>query len=699
MSDSDAPRWDRRLPSRTPRPNAVRETLSRRQWVLLAIGLTGLVVGLVGVGAPGIFGGIELSAAILFIAALLALGQASRIGYRRLVRGERAAWLPPVESRSDVDRPGVSFDEDLAEATAAGTRSGATGGTRVSAGHFARNAVRRRLADAVTRVVTHREGVDAETAERAIETGAWTADAAAGDLLRAGEGEPAAAAQPPDEQDASSGPSEPQIAPFPAVDEQATGGLAERLSAVLGGGTDVGTGARRATASLAAGLGGVESGALRVGDPGVDLGRDRWEAGVWETDHWRGVGSLGLVTLAIAVFGESPTLALAGAVFVGYAGYAWLFDAPSVDLAVERSFTPAAPDPGDHVTVTVAIENVGSAMLADCRVIDRVPDRLSVVDGCARHATAIAPGTRITFSYDVLAVAGDHAFGELAVAARDPSGERERTVTVEGGEETLSCAPAAVQGSVPLHPQASGVVGRVLADVGGSGTTFRSVREYRRGDPRKRIDWNRKARTGELGTLEFDEEHAATVVVLVDVRPAAALAPAPDRLSAIDRGLGGASQLLDTLLGDGDRVGVATVGLDWEYIDPATGGPHRAAMQALLHREEASAAAASGYSFNPRHYRRQLARRLSGDTQIVLFSPLCDDVPVDLARWLHAHGHRVTVFSPDPTGTGTVGGALSRIDRALHASRLRSAGVRVVDWPAEESLDVAVDRAQARWAT
>jgi uncharacterized repeat protein (TIGR01451 family) len=740
VSDREETPWRSLRETGLPAPAASDVSLSRRQVVLVFGGVGLVVAGVVGVVAPGVVADLDLPTLLVFLVALLALGFASRSGYKRLRRGERATSFEVVETRRDVARPGADLDEYLREGTRSNTGDSVKG-YRVSQGHHARKMLRRHVEALAERVVQHRDRVDEETARTAVERGAWTADPAARSLFtdepnaEAADGAddapetaaPTAATTAPREAAASTDDGEPGyevaeggdmttatagerrgaaqqppatsgVSPLPAVSTGREGGIGLRVSKLIGGEPDFRTGIRHATASLAAGVPGVSGDDLDGGRRLVDAGDLTWREGVWDTEHWRGVGSIGLLLVGLGALAEAPTLALAATVYVGYAGYAWLLSPPIPDLAVERTFDPPDPTPGDRVTVTVTVENRGDGFLPDCRLVDQVPDRLAVVAGSARHATALSAGETATFSYDLLAVAGSHDFDELAVAVRDASGQRERSTRVQGDGRTLTCEPAPVTESVPLHPQASGIVGRVPADAGGSGTSFHTVREYRRGDPLDRIDWNRKARTGELGTLQFDEEHAATVVVVVDVREAAALAPGPASLSALDRGLGGASQLVDTLLADGDRVGLATLGLDWTYVRPGTGQAHRADMQALLEREEMRASRTAGYSFNPARYRRRVKRRLPSDAQIVLFSPLCDDDSLGLARWFHARGHRVTVFSPDPTGTGSIGGVLVAIERTLNLSSLRSAGIRVVDWPPDGSLQMAVDRAQGRWS-
>jgi len=704
VTGSDATRWRMLRENRIETPAVAGIRLTRRRVALLVAGSGLLLTGLVGLAAPGLLPDVGVTSIIAFVLAILALGLGVHAGYRRLRRGERATRFPLVETRSDVGRPGADLDETLREATGAGSLDRSLG---VDRGYRARATVRRRVAGVAERVLAHRDGVDAATARAALADGTWTTDPVAGALFAEGNLD-----LPPLEGDAEGGAADSgprrDVSPCPAADRDGERNLHTQLSARLGGGPDFRSALEHATASLAAAVPGVDADVVVDDRPLVAPEADAWEPGIWETEHWRGAGSVGLFLLGLAVLAEAPTLVLVAAVVVGYAGYAWLLSPPAPDLAIEREFEPSDPTPGEDVTVAVTVRNEGDGLLPDCRLVDRVPERLSVTDGSARHATALAPGESATFEYDVLAVAGTHEFGDCAAAVRDPSGQRERTVDVTGEGETLACEPAPVTESVPLHPQASGAVGRVPAAVGGSGTAFHAVREYRRGDPIERIDWNRKARTGDLGTLEFEEEHAATVVVVLDRRPAASLAPGPGARSAVDRGRAGASQLLDTLLADGDRVGVATVAMDWDFRPPGRGATHRVELRALLQGDESTSGPATkdpatnapttGFTFNPARYRRRLARRLPGDAQVALFTPLCDDASASIARWLAARGHGVTVFSPDPTGTGTVGGTIVGIERALELSALRAAGVRVVDWAPSESLDTAVDRARERWS-
>lgn len=439
-------------------------------------------------------------------------------------------------------------------------------------------------------------------------------------------------------------------------------------------------------------------------DPGwlpIDLEAEwgaQWPKHTAATTNWQGLGAFALFTLGLAAFFESASLLLVGGLFVGMAGYTRATTVPDPTLAVEHRFETATPKPGEPVTVDVTVTNDGDDILPDVRLIDVVPPRLAVVDGSPRHATALAPGETVTFSYDVLAVYGNHEFDTLQVASRDLSGRLETTTTIDCEKDVLSCEPGVIQESVPLHPVTSGVTGRVTSDTGGSGQEFRSVREYRHGDSLRRVDWNRMARTGELATLEFREEHAASVVILVDARDSAIRAPSETHLSAVDRSLAGASQLFTSLESDGDRVGLASIGAAPLWIPPGAGSAHRATVRDALQHDPAFRPGAGGDErFVPRRFVRRLRRRLPSDAQLLVFSPLLDDEAVTVVTQLAAHGYPVTLFSPDPTTFDSVGGSVASHRRSRRIETVRENGLRVIEWSADEPLVHAVTRSAGRW--
>ncbi|MFW5938939.1 MAG: DUF58 domain-containing protein [Halolamina sp.] len=420
-------------------------------------------------------------------------------------------------------------------------------------------------------------------------------------------------------------------------------------------------------------------------------------ADVVDTEHWAGIGALAFTAFALGLPFQRPGLFLVALVGVGFAAYARLGEAPPASLTVERSLSEPSPNPDEEVTVTVTVENTGSTMLPDLRLVDGVPPGLSVTDGTARLGTALRPGKRTTFTYTVTATRGTHEWETMTALVRNASGSRERTAEI-AAETTMRCLPQLEASSdLPLRGLTTPYAGRVATDVAGSGIEFHSTREYRQGDPLSRVDWNRYARSGELSTVSFREERAATVVLLIDSREQAYSAPDAETPNAVERSVDAAAEAFSALLGSGDRVGIASFGPETCWLAPATGAQHRATARRLLADHPAFAVAPSENSFYPSISLRRLRRRLPADAQIVLFSPVNDDYIARVAERLDAYGHQLTLISPDPTADDDATRRLARIERDGRLRRLRRHGIRVIDW-GERPLAVELAQATRRWS-
>jgi uncharacterized protein (DUF58 family) len=415
-----------------------------------------------------------------------------------------------------------------------------------------------------------------------------------------------------------------------------------------------------------------------------------------ETNRWRGVTALSLFAAAVGAVLTSPSALLLAVLGVACAAYGQLFNAPSPSLRVERTVDAEDPDPGDEVGVTLTVTNEG-AFLPDLRIVDGVPSGVAVVDGSPRLATALRPGKSATLRYTIGMQRGEFEFDGVRVRARDPSGARETEATIRAATTVAAVPTLFPLDSFPLRSQTVQRVGRVSTSQGGTGVEFHATREYRPGDPLSRVDWRRLARTGELSTVQYREERAATVVVIVDVREQSHVADAEGE-SAVEYGVEAASGISAALLDSGDQVGVAAFGPHWTWVTPGIGRDHRARLRDALGRSR-------GFSTEPPDRRflgalvfRRLKKHLPGDAQVVFCSPLVDDDAVEYVRRIEAGGNPVTVASPDVTGTSTLGQQVARIERASRIRSLRRAGIRVVDWGPGDSFSVAVATARRGWS-
>jgi len=392
------------------------------------------------------------------------------------------------------------------------------------------------------------------------------------------------------------------------------------------------------------------------------------------------------------------------------------------DVAIDRSFEPERPEPGERVRVRLAVENVGDRTLPDVRVVDGVPEGLAV-DGTPATATALRPGETTVIEYAVRPGYDSYRFDPVAVRSRNPAGTDVATVELAPATDALD--PAAAVEEVPLRDRATPHAGRRPADAAGSGVEFYATREYRHGDPRNRIDWRRLARTGELTTVEFREERATTTVFVVDAREAARGGAGVDALTlsayAAVRGLrtlrregasagalaldGGIDPLVDPGRGplevdlfdrldvggdrgpdagtatDGGRPGPAAAGAGGETgHDPSPGsddGP-------LAGRDRAMEAGAERG--------RRLAAHLPPRAQVVFCTPLLDDEPVAVVRALATLGVPVTLLSPDVIDRDSHGGRAAGAARRARVGEIRAAGALLIDWDPDTRLSVALGR-------
>ncbi|MFC5970899.1 DUF58 domain-containing protein [Halomarina salina] len=416
------------------------------------------------------------------------------------------------------------------------------------------------------------------------------------------------------------------------------------------------------------------------------------------TGQRRGMAAAALGLAGVGVLTGQASLVLASVVAVALAAHGRAGTPPSVDLAVERTLSTASPKRDEDVVVSVSVTNEGESTAPDLRFIDGVPEALSVADGSPRHATALRPGESTTFDYEVTAERGHHTFDPLYVVAHDSSGDAARHTEIPVATD-LRCVPALpIPAALPLRATAAGITGQTVTPEGGAGVAFHTIREYRRGDPLNRIDWNRAARTGDLSTVEFQRERSATVVLLLDARPSGYVASDAADRTVLERAIEAAGAVYEGRRLVGDRVGVAALSPTECWLAPGSGSGHRARVRDLLGTHEALAPLPDDDDpFFGVIAIRRLRRTLPTDAQVVFCTPLVDDYAMQAARRIDASGNRVTVVSPDPTVGGTSGQRLARVERSLRCSTLREAGIPVVDW-GEESFQSTVANAVRRWS-
>lgn len=417
------------------------------------------------------------------------------------------------------------------------------------------------------------------------------------------------------------------------------------------------------------------------------------------TRRWYGIGAFAMVTLGVGAIMASPGLMLAAALGIGFAMYYRLQPVPAAPVEVRRTVDETEPSAGDEIEVTLAVENIGDETLFDLRIIDGVPTAFEVVDGSARHATALRPGQTAEITYTVETGRGYQAFEPVMLIARDVAGTSEVAYEADVQSRVHAELPEEHLSPLALRGLTAGMTGRISTDDGGSGVEFHAVREYRPGDPLNRIDWNRRARSGELATVDFRREQMATVVLVIDLRPASYVGRPDAERPATEPAIEAAAALFDALLDAGDRVGITTLGEDGCWLPPGVGADHREHGRMLFNTHPSLGSKRPGGAVSVISEEWELDHRIPDSTQLVFLSPMADGGAARYVTRFESRGHPVTVISPDPSGTETVGQTVATIERQLRLRRLRDRGIRIIDWNDDErELAAAIEMANTRWS-
>lgn len=620
-----------------------------------AVGLLAAVIGLVEILEPGAIPLPIGEEAVYVVAAGVAL-----YGYVSFRRRRVGTYVrPPVYERGVISSPpGESLHEALAEF---GTWQLVPSKQRTRAG----------LRETAIEVLARYGDLSDAEARRQVETGRWTDDEVAAAYLAEDDRQPWALSELRRRLAGTSGRS---VAIERTVDAIVkTAGLDDETA-------DIDEGDRQPIPDLSDRTDALEM-AINT---------------TTQTGHWYGMSLVAVVGIAVGILLQSASILLVALLGIGFLAYAKSSPDRSVRLSIERTFD-TDPDPGDSVEVTVMVKNEGDRLLPDLRVIDGVPPALVVEDPPARLGTVLRPGGTATFRYRVTAQRGSHQFQPAIAVTRTRSAGVESVTTIET-DDTITChlALQPTPAPVPLRRHTSQFVGSVATTSGGEGIEFYATREYRPGDPQNRIDWHRRARTGTFATLEFMEERAVSVVLVIDALPSAYVAHGPGETHALDRSVAAASAIFPRLLDDGHRVGIATFGPQPCYLEPGTGSDQRVRGRRVLSTAPALASEPVERIRDPISWKRRLRRRLPVDAQLIVCSPCWRRLTTRTIHQFDAHDYPVSVVSPDPTATRTPAQRLMAVRRSINLAMLRDEGIPLVDWSPNESLETALTAASHR---
>ncbi len=618
--------------------------------VLVGLGLVGGLTFLLAAGVTPLYeiGDPLRLVALTFPVVGIVLGAVALYALLRTAESSTRTASASDDGGTDDTPSADAVGEEFAELLERAERHRHSGETTEGAGQ-----IHEMLVDAVQRRVQAREGLDEVGAAETVEAGAWTDDPVAAGFLSSRRRLPVL--------DRLRGAVDPGRAYRRRLDR--TLDAIDRLSR-----DETGDGAESDDEPDRSG---DHAETLFVGElSGGDTESDPGTWGVW----------LAVLLAGVGIAAGQPLLVVGATLGLLFVAAGALASPPRGTVRITRRVSATSGDPGDSVTVTTAVENVGAEPIVELCVVDDPP--LPVRSGSPEGCLSLGPEERESLTYELALRRGEFAFGSVSLRASDLTGlvtDRREVGPADG--QTLRCEPAVEQ--IPLHDTADDYAGTVPADEGGSGIEFYSVREYETGDPVSSIDWRQYAHTRDLATVEFRAERSTRTVCVVDCRDTERAVPTETRLPARDISVAAAGRTVDALLDTGHPTGVVTVeDVSLRQVRPGTGAETRAAVGSLLE------AGRNGHEPETRHVRsvtgqptNTLPGALPGTAQVLLFSSMVDEMPMNLVARLRSHGFAVTVVSPDVTaGVAETAVRLSGLQRDRQLQQVRASGAHVVDW-------------------
>lgn len=430
--------------------------------------------------------------------------------------------------------------------------------------------------------------------------------------------------------------------------------------------------------------------------------------------RWEPALIAALVLAGVGVFVGNVVAILGAVIPLSYVLFGSVNSLPQdSSIEVERELSKPTPSPGSLVTVTLRVRNTDSAVYSDLRIVDAVPDDLSVVDGSPRAAFSLRPGATRELEYTVIARRGTFEFASPSIRIRTLTGtQRATVVSAVDGDTAIDCL--AQPEDVPLQAANTIRAGAIASDASGEGIDFHSLREYRSSDRISRVDWRHYAKTSELTTVEFQEQRSATTLLVVDARASANATPFAGHPGGIELVTYAAAQVSEALVNAGHRVGVTVMGVDGDDIDPtvetdSTGAPWvepeaqaetairiQHILNAVYLHWTSDGTRAESTTTKPSDQpastdggttiANRITSRTDTATQVLLVSPLLDEELLPIVKQLRVSGHGVSCISPNLTVGPGNGATVASLARHGRLDALRGTGTAIIDWEPDKPL-------------
>lgn len=414
---------------------------------------------------------------------------------------------------------------------------------------------------------------------------------------------------------------------------------------------------------------------------------------------WLVCGCLTFMLLA-GLMTTNSTLILLASPLIIYLAAAVLFTPVKPRLKAYRTLSTDRVTEGMDITIDLKVEN-RHTRIDELHLSEYDTHDLEVTDGVTSKVAQLQPGEAITYQYTFTGKRGSYSFENLQARVSDPFGlfDIKRQLPTRGRVLVYPSVPSLR--AIPIRPpQTKGFSGPIASRKTGAGMDFFGVRQYRLGDPLRKINWRTSEKhRDELFTNEYEQEQVADVCIILDARPHCDISFRGRSL--FEYSVLTAASFSKIFLDSGHCISMLVYAAVVSRIFPGYGKiQYERILSTLAHVE-------TGFNYAREHLNYIPARLLPPGGQLVYISPL---TATDLEPIIHLRnlGYAVLVVSPDPIyfeqqaepdpdhPDFQLGTRFARLERSLLLNNLRQAGIEAVSWSVDQPLTNLVEKVRVQ---
>jgi len=311
-------------------------------------------------------------------------------------------------------------------------------------------------------------------------------------------------------------------------------------------------------------------------------------------------------------------------------------------LSVTRRMYPPRSFEGEHIDVTVRIQNDSIENIDELQLKDQIPESLKLESGSEAVTISMQHNEQAQLWYRISAPRrGTYVLGPVLFRTTDIFGFHESSGEITVLDDVSVLPKIEKLGAIELRARRVGPwPGSIPSRKIGPGTEFFELRSYMPGDDLRRINWKASAKSGRLIANEFEGEQVTDVLVVVDCSEGTMSRLFDFDVTELEVSL--AASVCAQLIHQGNRVGLSVYSAVRTWVDPGFG------KRQLLRLVNSLAVVIPGKASVPLKYAVEsvIVSVVPARSVIIFISPLIGDETIDLIEDLTAKGYGVICFTP-----------------------------------------------------